>query len=112
MDRLQRCRLIRDLFYSQKLKIPKTSWSSYAILLGATQWLSAGMSSCDALHEILNSDDKRYWGSGAINDKDILVTTEPKHFRLNSFELNIPPLGVSVLRPVYGEVKITTESSI
>ncbi len=71
-----------------------------------------GCPPCDALHEILNSDDKRYWGSGAINDKDILVTTEPKHFRLNSFELNIPPLGVSVLRPVYGEVKITTESSI
>ncbi|HLO44222.1 MAG TPA: 1,4-alpha-glucan branching protein GlgB [Leadbetterella sp.] len=47
--------------------------------------------------EILNSDDKKYWGSGVTNE--VLKTEEIKaHGFEQSVTLNIPPLGAVILK--------------
>jgi 1,4-alpha-glucan branching enzyme len=60
-----------------------------------------GCPACDSLQEIFNSDDKKYWGSGMVNENTIGVISQPKHFRTHSFEVNLPPLGVVILKPVF-----------
>ncbi|MGB3528539.1 MAG: 1,4-alpha-glucan branching protein GlgB [Saprospiraceae bacterium] len=58
-----------------------------------------GCPPCDSYTEIFNSDDSKYWGSGIVNIKPITVAEVPKHFRTHSLEVELPPLGVSVLKP-------------
>lgn len=50
--------------------------------------------------EILNSDDIIYGGSGQINKKRIEVVSEPYHNQPCHIEVTIPPMGISILRPV------------
>lgn len=49
-------------------------------------------------HEIFNSDQEIYWGSGQTNNKKIKSDAVEAHGREESIELIIPPLGVSVLK--------------
>ena len=58
-----------------------------------------GCPECSSLHEVFNSDETKYWGSGGINAGEIVVKAEPRHFRSHSFEVSLPPLGVVVLKP-------------
>ncbi|WP_026752942.1 1,4-alpha-glucan branching protein GlgB [Sediminibacter sp. Hel_I_10] len=46
------------------------------------------------LKEIFNSDLKKYYGSGAYVNKTISSDKEAWHFRDDSVEINIPPLGM------------------
>ena len=48
--------------------------------------------------EILNSDDVKYGGSGHMNSKPLTTKNEPSHQRFCSIYLNLPPLGVSILK--------------
>ncbi len=48
--------------------------------------------------EILNSDDKKYWGSGQSNSKVIKTENEGWQRREQSVVLNLPPLGVLILK--------------
>lgn len=58
-----------------------------------------GCPECSSLHEVFNSDETKYWGSGGINAGEIVVKAEPRHFRSHTFEVSLPPLGVVVLKP-------------
>ncbi|MGI0532309.1 alpha amylase C-terminal domain-containing protein, partial [Bacillus pfraonensis] len=51
-------------------------------------------------NEILNSDDVIYGGSGQVNKKRLKAIDEPYHNQSAHVEITIPPLGVSILRPV------------
>jgi len=48
--------------------------------------------------EIFNSDAAEYGGSDSLNIKAIKTVKTPYHGRDNSLELNVPPLGISVLK--------------
>ena len=48
--------------------------------------------------EALNSDSKRFGGSGVINDRDIVTDAKPHNFYPYSLKLRIPPLAMTVLR--------------
>ena len=48
--------------------------------------------------EIFNSDSKEFYGSGVVNNKQIKTEPIAYHGCENSFELTIPPLGISILR--------------
>lgn len=50
--------------------------------------------------EILSSDDIIYGGSGQINKGKIQVLKEPYHNQPCHVEMTIPPMGISILRPV------------
>jgi len=50
--------------------------------------------------EVLNSDDEKYGGSGLINKGIIKCENIPITGRDYSIEIVVPPLGVSVLKPV------------
>lgn len=50
------------------------------------------------LKEIFNSDLKEYFGSGEYKNKVQSTKANPWQFRDNSVEINIPPLGVIVLK--------------
>ena len=47
--------------------------------------------------EILNTDETKYGGSGAVN-KAIKIESTPSHHKQNSISLKLPPLGVVVLQ--------------
>ena len=47
--------------------------------------------------EILNTDETKYGGSGAVN-KAIKIESTPSHHKQNSILLKLPPLGVVVLQ--------------
>ncbi|SMC56606.1 1,4-alpha-glucan branching protein GlgB [Cellulophaga tyrosinoxydans] len=47
--------------------------------------------------EVLNSDAKKYGGSGSHNDK-IQVKKTPSHGFKNSIEITLPPLGIVILQ--------------
>jgi 1,4-alpha-glucan branching enzyme len=48
--------------------------------------------------EILrNSDDERYWGSGAGTTGTVFAAEEPMHGREHSMQLDLPPLGALIL---------------
>lgn len=64
-----------------------------------------GSPECASYTEIYNSDATKYWGSGAVNAMPILVNSDPKHFRSHSFEVNLPPLGVIILKPKFESAK-------
>ena len=64
-----------------------------------------GCPPCDTYTEIFNSDDNKYWGSGIVNSQPIPVIEVPKHFRTHSLEVELPPLAVVVLRPVFTPVE-------
>ncbi|MEA3502147.1 MAG: 1,4-alpha-glucan branching protein GlgB [Actinomycetota bacterium] len=48
---------------------------------------------------LLNSDDERYWGSGAGTSGSIETGDAPVHGRAYSVALDLPPLGVLFLAP-------------
>jgi 1,4-alpha-glucan branching enzyme len=50
--------------------------------------------------EIFNSDEKKYGGSGIVNKKKILASNEPFHSRPFSLNVNVPPFGFFIIRPV------------
>jgi 1,4-alpha-glucan branching enzyme len=50
--------------------------------------------------EIFNSDQKEYGGSSHLNKKIIKAEQGEFHGKPYSIELNIPPFGISILRPV------------
>ncbi len=50
--------------------------------------------------EILNSDNKQYWGSGVQNEGVLSSTNEPKHGRSHSITLRMPPLSVCMFKKV------------
>jgi 1,4-alpha-glucan branching enzyme len=47
---------------------------------------------------VLNSDDRRFDGSGA-QVGELVATDEPAHWRSSSLTLRLPPLGVVILKP-------------
>ncbi len=49
--------------------------------------------------ECLNSDSKKYGGSGCCNSKGMKSRNEPANGKELSIKLNIPPLGVMFLKP-------------
>jgi len=49
---------------------------------------------------LLNSDDTRYWGSGAGSFGTVEVSDAPMHGRPQSVSLDLPPLGVVFVGPV------------
>ncbi len=53
-----------------------------------------------AYEEVFNSDDKRYGGSGATNRSDLYATSKPWNSQPFSLRLTIPPMGVTILRPL------------
>jgi 1,4-alpha-glucan branching enzyme len=48
--------------------------------------------------ELLNSDAEIYGGSNIGNLGDITVTDKPQHGRSHSIDVNVPPLGMLVLK--------------
>ncbi|MCP3861231.1 MAG: 1,4-alpha-glucan branching enzyme, partial [Phycisphaeraceae bacterium] len=48
---------------------------------------------------LLNSDDERYWGSGAGPTGTIEASDAPMHGRNQSLSVDLPPLGVVFLAP-------------
>lgn len=57
-----------------------------------------GISKSGTWNEIFNSDATEYGGSGLLNKKAIKTAKTPYHGRENSLVLNVPPLGISVLK--------------
>jgi 1,4-alpha-glucan branching enzyme len=51
-------------------------------------------------HEILNTDEEHFGGSGVVNKQAIETTEKAFHGKPYSIKLSIPPYGVSVLKPV------------
>ncbi|MEY3369111.1 MAG: hypothetical protein RI973_2266 [Bacteroidota bacterium] len=49
--------------------------------------------------EALNSDDKKYGGTGVSNDSSLLTTKKPMHGYDQSLTLVVPPLSVVILEP-------------
>jgi 1,4-alpha-glucan branching enzyme len=60
-----------------------------------------GTPPCDIMEEVFNSDQTRYWGSGQVNSGELKVEAVPQHFRNHSLVINLPPLGVTVFKPLY-----------
>lgn len=52
------------------------------------------------LKEIFNSDDKKYYGSGSFKNIKVKSISKDWHFRKNSAEITIPPLGCVVFKYV------------
>ncbi|MVN20651.1 1,4-alpha-glucan branching protein GlgB [Mucilaginibacter arboris] len=50
--------------------------------------------------EIFNSDELHFWGSGTVNPKKLKTEAVGWNYREQSIKLNLPPLGVSVLKKV------------
>jgi 1,4-alpha-glucan branching enzyme len=50
--------------------------------------------------EIFNSDQNEFGGTGHLNKKILKVKNSEYHGRSYHVELNIPPFGISILRPV------------
>jgi 1,4-alpha-glucan branching enzyme len=53
--------------------------------------------------EIFNSDAPLYGGSGVGNAPGLQADNQGSHFRPAAFDLMIPPLGVTILKPNYGK---------
>ncbi|MEQ8245186.1 1,4-alpha-glucan branching protein GlgB [Fulvivirga sp.] len=64
-----------------------------------------GVSKAGAWKEIFNSDAAEYGGSGLLNKKAIKTAKTPYHGRDNSLQLNVPPLGITVLKKVVASKK-------
>lgn len=50
--------------------------------------------------EVFNSDDKKYWGSGVLNDGILSSIEESKHGRSHSVSLKMAPLSVCMFKKV------------
>jgi len=50
--------------------------------------------------EIINSDKEIYGGTGVVNKKPLQSQEEPFHGMDYSVEMNLPPFGMVILRPV------------
>jgi 1,4-alpha-glucan branching enzyme len=50
------------------------------------------------LVEILNSDAKKFGGSGVTNAKKIKIRKEPWNFKSNSAKITLPPLGITFFK--------------
>jgi 1,4-alpha-glucan branching enzyme len=59
-----------------------------------------GVPQRETYREILNSDAPLFGGSGVINKRMIKAEEINFHGRPYSIEMNIPPFGISILRPV------------
>lgn len=59
-----------------------------------------GVPSGSKWREIFNSDAKKYWGSGVVNKMAINASHKELHKKKYSIKLNVPPLGVTVLKSV------------
>lgn len=57
-----------------------------------------GIHTSGHLVEILNSDAKKYGGSGVTNSKKITILKKPWNFKSNSAIITLPPLGISVFK--------------
>ncbi|ALM06691.1 glycogen branching protein [Sediminicola sp. YIK13] len=57
-----------------------------------------GIQKAGRLKEIFNTDDEKYGGSGSTNNKELKVESIPWHGNKKSMELDIPPLGVVILK--------------
>jgi 1,4-alpha-glucan branching enzyme len=51
-------------------------------------------------HEIINSDDSKYGGSGILNTSDMTAEAMPWDNYEYSIGLKVPPLGVSIIKPL------------
>lgn len=60
-----------------------------------------GTPPCSTMEEVFNSDQTRYWGSGQVNAGELIVEAVPQHFRNHSLVINLPPLGVTVFKPIH-----------
>lgn len=59
-----------------------------------------GVPAAIAYYEIFNSDEARFGGSHQVNDGPQIVEKIPWHDRECSFEIQVPPLGSVILKPV------------
>lgn len=57
-----------------------------------------GIPSNSSWVEILNTDDKKYWGSGRKNPGLIMAQAIPSHGKEYSLELVLPPLACLILK--------------
>lgn len=57
-----------------------------------------GIQKTGKLKEIFNTDDEQYGGSGSTSNKTLKVESIPWHGHKKSMELDIPPLGVVILK--------------
>ena len=48
--------------------------------------------------EVFNSDDKKYWGSGLLNNKNLVSEAVSWHARDNSISIIVPPLGAAIFK--------------
>ncbi len=66
----------------------------------AYETYQVGIFKSESWEEVLNTDDKKYWGSGMTNSGAVIkVDKKPYHGRDFSIKVKIPPLGVCILRP-------------
>jgi 1,4-alpha-glucan branching enzyme len=76
----------------------------YAVICNFTgmpyQNYKVGITVPGEYREIFNSDKEEFGGSGLINKKMIVAREEPFHGKPYSINLEIPPFGISILRPV------------
>lgn len=59
-----------------------------------------GMPLEGSYHEILNTDEEHFGGSGVVNKQEIQTTEKAFHGKPYSIKLSIPPYGISVLKRV------------
>jgi hypothetical protein len=57
-----------------------------------------GVPSAGSWREVLNSDDRRYYGSGQGNRRVMKAAKVPMHGHAQSLALTVPPLGVIFLK--------------
>ena len=66
----------------------------------AYETYQVGIFKSESWEEVLNTDDKKYWGSGMTNSGAVIkVDKKPYHGRDFSIQIKVPPLGVCILRP-------------
>jgi 1,4-alpha-glucan branching enzyme len=57
-----------------------------------------GIEKTGKLKEIFNTDDQKYGGSGSTDNKTLKVESIPWHGHKKSMELDIPPLGIVIIK--------------
>jgi 1,4-alpha-glucan branching enzyme len=57
-----------------------------------------GVEKTGKLKEIFNTDDEKYGGSGSTDNKTLKVESIPWHGHKKSMELDIPPLGIVIIK--------------
>ena len=53
------------------------------------------------MHEIFNSDDPQFWGSGVMNPGKLETLPIPMHSRPRSINITLPPLGLVFLKHAF-----------